>query len=77
MLREESPGQSSRQPGSYAPLDRVEQKESETENKIYYFHTDQIGTSLEMTDAEGQFLISRRGCTTTRFGIMTRRLGSL
>ncbi|WP_235668296.1 RHS repeat domain-containing protein, partial [Pseudomonas coronafaciens] len=59
MLREESPGQSSLylyEPGSYAPLARVDQKEGEAENKVYYFHTDQIGTPLEMTDAEGQIV---------------------
>ncbi|WP_346395513.1 RHS repeat domain-containing protein, partial [Pseudomonas syringae] len=59
MLREESPGQSSLyiyEPGSYAPLARVDEKEGEVENKIYYFHTDQIGTPLEMTDAEGQIV---------------------
>ncbi|AVI86142.1 type IV secretion protein Rhs [Pseudomonas syringae pv. tomato] len=59
MLREESPGQSSLylyEPGSYAPLARVDQKEGETENKVYYYHTDQIGTPLEMTDAEGQIV---------------------
>ncbi|KPW41412.1 Rhs family protein, partial [Pseudomonas syringae pv. apii] len=55
----ESPGQSSLylyEPGSYAPLARVDQKEGETENKVYYYHTDQIGTPLEMTDAEGQIV---------------------
>ncbi|WP_440094210.1 RHS repeat domain-containing protein [Pseudomonas syringae] len=59
MLREESPGQSSLylyEPGSYAPLARVDQKEGEAENKVYYYHTDQIGTPLEMTDAEGQIV---------------------
>ncbi|POD60000.1 RHS family protein [Pseudomonas syringae group genomosp. 3] len=59
MLREESPEQSSLylyEPGSYAPLARVDQKEGETENKVYYYHTDQIGTPLEMTDAEGQIV---------------------
>ncbi|MCF5653295.1 type IV secretion protein Rhs, partial [Pseudomonas syringae] len=59
MLREESPGQSSLyiyEPGSYAPLARVDEKEGEVENKVYYFHTDQIGTPLEMTDAEGQIV---------------------
>ncbi|GFZ74946.1 type IV secretion protein Rhs [Pseudomonas amygdali pv. eriobotryae] len=59
MLREESPGQSSLylyEPGSYAPLARVDEKEGELENKVYYFHTDQIGTPLEMTDAEGQIV---------------------
>ncbi|WP_122430238.1 RHS repeat-associated core domain-containing protein [Pseudomonas viridiflava] len=59
MLREEQPGQSSLyiyEPGSYAPLSRVDQKEGETENKVYYFHTDQIGTPLEMTDIDGQIV---------------------
>ncbi|MCF5808852.1 RHS repeat-associated core domain-containing protein [Pseudomonas tremae] len=59
MLREESPEQSSLylyEPGSYAPLARVDQREGEAENKVYYFHTDQIGTPLEMTDAEGQIV---------------------
>ncbi|MBX6594369.1 RHS repeat-associated core domain-containing protein, partial [Pseudomonas syringae group genomosp. 3] len=59
MLREESPEQSSLylyEPGSYAPLARVDQKEGETENTIYYYHTDQIGTPLEMTDAEGHIV---------------------
>ncbi|WP_205420415.1 RHS repeat domain-containing protein, partial [Pseudomonas coronafaciens] len=59
MLREESPEQSSLylyEPGSYAPLARVDQKEGEAENKVYYFHTDQIGTPLEMTDAEGEIV---------------------
>ncbi|WP_241150789.1 RHS repeat domain-containing protein, partial [Pseudomonas viridiflava] len=44
------------EPGSYAPLARVDQKEGETENTIYYYHTDQIGTPLEMTDAEGHIV---------------------
>ncbi|WP_205870357.1 RHS repeat domain-containing protein, partial [Pseudomonas viridiflava] len=59
MLREESPGQSSLyiyEPGSYAPLARVDQREGEAENKVYYFHTDQIGTPLEMTDIDGQIV---------------------
>ncbi|WP_442966345.1 RHS repeat-associated core domain-containing protein [Pseudomonas sp. p50(2008)] len=56
MLREEAPGQSSLyvyEPGSYAPLARVDQEEG-GEQTLYYFHTDQIGTPLEMTDREGQ-----------------------
>ncbi|EGH15193.1 RHS family protein, partial [Pseudomonas amygdali pv. morsprunorum str. M302280] len=56
MLREESPGQSSLylyEPGSYARWHVWIKKEGETENKVYYYHTDQIGTPLEMTDAEG------------------------
>ncbi|SDI04638.1 RHS repeat-associated core domain-containing protein [Pseudomonas sp. BS3767] len=59
LLREESPGKSSLylyEPGSYAPLARTDEKEGEVENKVYYFHTDQIGTPLEMTDAEGQIV---------------------
>ena len=46
MLREETPGQSILyvyEPGSYAPLARVDQAEGEGQ-KLYYFHTDQIGT---------------------------------
>ncbi len=59
MLREETPWQSSLyiyEPGSYAPLARVDQQEGETEQKLYYFHTDQIGTPLEMTDVEGSIV---------------------
>ncbi|RMP77792.1 hypothetical protein ALQ15_200031 [Pseudomonas syringae pv. actinidiae] len=59
MLREENPGQSSLylyEPGSYAPRARVDEKEGEAENKVYYFHTDQIGTPLEITDAEAQIV---------------------
>nr|WP_268796877.1 RHS repeat-associated core domain-containing protein [Pseudomonas sp. BSw22131] len=58
MLREEQPGQSSLyiyEPGSYAPLARVDQSEGE-DQKLYYFHTDQIGTPLEMTDADGEIV---------------------
>jgi RHS repeat-associated protein len=59
MLREELPGQSSLyiyEPGSYAPLARVDQSEGEAEQKLYYFHTDQIGTPVEMTDVDGQIV---------------------
>jgi RHS repeat-associated protein len=59
MLREETPWQSSLyiyEPGSYAPLARVDQQEGETEQKFYYFHTDQIGTPLEMTDVDGSIV---------------------
>lgn len=55
MLREETPGQSILylyEPGSYAPLARVDQMEWKVQ-KLYYFHTDQIGTPLELTDSEG------------------------
>ena len=55
MLREETPGHSILylyEPGSYAPLARVDQAEGEGQ-KVYYFHTDQIGTPLELTDCDG------------------------
>ncbi|TDF83724.1 RHS repeat-associated core domain-containing protein, partial [Pseudomonas sp. H9] len=58
MLREETPGQSILylyEPGSYAPLARVDQAEGE-EQKLYYFHTDQIGTPLELTDSDGEIV---------------------
>ncbi|WP_455667582.1 RHS repeat-associated core domain-containing protein [Pseudomonas asiatica] len=58
MLREETPGQSILylyEPGSYAPLARVDQVEGE-EQKLYYFHTDQIGTPLELTDSDGKIV---------------------
>ncbi len=55
MLREETPGRSILyvyEPGSYAPLARVDQAEGQ-EQKLYYFHTDQIGTPLELTGSDG------------------------
>ncbi|GLO31804.1 hypothetical protein PPUN12996_38620 [Pseudomonas putida] len=58
MLREETPGQSILylyEPGSYAPLARVDQAEGE-EQQVYYFHTDQIGTPLELTDSDGKIV---------------------
>ncbi|MGE7989475.1 RHS repeat-associated core domain-containing protein [Pseudomonas sp. NPDC089554] len=58
MLREESPGQSILylyEPGSYAPLARVDQAEGE-EQKVYYFHTDQIGTPLELSNSVGEIV---------------------
>jgi len=58
MLREETPGQNILylyEPGSYAPLARVDQAEGE-EQKLYYFHTDQIGTPLELTDGDGKIV---------------------
>ncbi|MEE4688377.1 RHS repeat-associated core domain-containing protein, partial [Pseudomonas alliivorans] len=57
--REEQPGQNSLyiyEPGSYAPLARVDHREDKPENTLYYFHTDQIGTPLEMTDTDGQIV---------------------
>ena len=58
MLHEETPGQSTLyvyEPGSYAPLARVDQAEGE-EQRLFYFHTDQIGTPLEMTDSQGEIV---------------------
>jgi len=58
MLREETPGQSILylyEPGTYAPLARVDQAEGE-EQKVYYFHTDQIGAPLELTDSQGEIV---------------------
>jgi len=58
MLREKTPGQSILylyEPGSYAPLARIDQVEGE-EQKVYYFHTDQIGTPLELTDSNGKIV---------------------
>ena len=58
MLSEEMPGQTILylyEPDSYAPLARVDQHEGEAK-KLYYFHTDQIGTPLEMTDADGSIV---------------------
>jgi len=58
MLREETPRQSILylyEPGSFAPLARVDQAEGE-EQKVYYFHTDQIGTPLELTDSDGKIV---------------------
>ncbi|CAH0646491.1 hypothetical protein PSNVIR_00755 [Pseudomonas sp. Nvir] len=55
MLREETPGHSILylyEPGSYAPLARVDQVEGKGQ-KVYYFHTDQIGTPLELTNSDG------------------------
>ncbi|WDY60601.1 RHS domain-containing protein [Pseudomonas sp. PSKL.D1] len=58
MLREETPGQNILylyEPGSYAPLARLDQAEGEAQ-KVYYFHTDQIGTPLELTDSDGEIV---------------------
>ena len=40
---------------SHAPLARVDQVEGEGQ-KVYYFHTDQIGTPLELTDSDGKIV---------------------
>ncbi|WAC00434.1 DUF6531 domain-containing protein [Pseudomonas putida] len=58
MLGEEMPGRSILylyEPGSYAPLARVDQAEGE-EQTVYYFHTDQIGTPLELSNSEGEIV---------------------
>ncbi len=58
MLREETPGQNIvylYEPGSYAPLTRIDQVEGEGQ-EVYYFHTDQIGTPLELTDSQGEIV---------------------
>nr|WP_252361444.1 RHS domain-containing protein [Pseudomonas asiatica] len=34
---------------------RIDQAEGE-EQKVYYFHTDQIGTPLELTDSDGEIV---------------------
>ncbi len=58
MLQEETPGQNILylyEPGSYAPLARVDQVEGGGQ-KVYYFHTDQIGMPSELTDSEGKIV---------------------
>jgi len=58
MLREETPGQNILylyEPGSYAPLARVDQVEGAGE-KVYYFHTDQIGTPLKLMGSDGKIV---------------------
>ncbi|MDH1574177.1 RHS repeat-associated core domain-containing protein, partial [Pseudomonas sp. GD03746] len=58
MLREETSGQNILylyEPGSYAPLVRVDQAEGQ-DPKVYYFHTDQIGTPLELSNSEGEIV---------------------
>jgi RHS repeat-associated protein len=58
MLREETPARNITyfyEPNSYAPLARIDQAEGEAQ-KIYYFHNDQIGTPLELTDDEGNIV---------------------
>ncbi|QKZ07625.1 RHS domain-containing protein [Pseudomonas eucalypticola] len=58
MLQELTPERDSLylyEPGSYAPLARVDRTEGEAQQR-YYYHTDQIGTPLEMTDGEGRIV---------------------
>ncbi|QKZ02404.1 RHS repeat-associated core domain-containing protein [Pseudomonas eucalypticola] len=58
MLQELTPERDSLylyEPGSYAPLARVDRTEGEAQ-QLYYYHTDQIGTPLEMTDADGRIV---------------------
>ncbi|MED5612163.1 RHS domain-containing protein, partial [Pseudomonas sp. JH-2] len=40
------------EPDSYAPLARVDREGDE--ERTYYFHTDQIGTPLDVTDEDGK-----------------------
>ena len=44
------------EPDNYAPLARIDSDLARPERppKRYYFHTDQVGTPQELTDAEGQ-----------------------
>ena len=44
--------------GSYAPLARLDTDPGQTDSepKRYYFHTDQIGTPLEVTDDTGRMV---------------------
>ncbi|WP_416309224.1 RHS repeat domain-containing protein [Pseudomonas sp. DCB_BI] len=44
------------EPDSYAPLASIDSdpEQPERPGKCYWFHTDQIGTPQELTDAEGQ-----------------------
>ncbi len=60
MLRQETPGRNIvylYEPESYAPLARIDQMEGEGHGG-YYFHTDQIGTPLELTECR-KIYISR------------------
>ncbi|MFR0672557.1 RHS repeat-associated core domain-containing protein [Enterobacterales bacterium AW_CKDN230030176-1A_HGKHYDSX7] len=41
------------EPNSYAPLARIDDDEAGG-RQVYYFHTDQIGTPLELTNADGE-----------------------
>jgi RHS repeat-associated protein len=43
------------EPNSYAPLARIDDLEGQ-DQKTYYFHTDQIGIPLEMSDADGKIV---------------------
>ncbi len=58
MLQETAPGKDSLylyEPSSYAPLARVDREEG-LPPQTYYFHTDQIGTPVEMTNSEGEIV---------------------
>ncbi|MEG0635559.1 MAG: RHS repeat-associated core domain-containing protein, partial [Pseudomonas sp.] len=46
------------EPDSYAPLARIDTDPLQPERRAqrYYFHTDQLGTPLDMTDENGQFV---------------------
>ncbi|MBA1245047.1 RHS repeat-associated core domain-containing protein [Pseudomonas japonica] len=62
LLREDTPTASRLylyEPDSYAPLARVDQVEGEAQ-QVYYFHTDVIGTPLELTNADGEIVWQAR-----------------
>ncbi len=61
LLQERNPELSSLyvyEPSSYAPLARIDNnpEHPDQEHKRYYFHTDQIGTPQEVTDADGHIV---------------------
>lgn len=62
LLSENSAGQTITwlyEPGSFIPLAQMVQKD-QTEKKIYYYHTDQIGTPHELTSEQGQIVWQAR-----------------
>ncbi|MFJ4434018.1 RHS repeat-associated core domain-containing protein [Pseudomonas sp. NPDC089395] len=58
LLQEAVPGRRSLylyEPGGYVPLARIDDVEGHEKN-VYYFHTDQMGTPIELTDSNGEIL---------------------
>ncbi|MCI0915354.1 RHS domain-containing protein [Pseudomonas putida] len=56
MLQEMAPGRSTLylyEPAGYIPLARIDDVEGEMQ-QIYYFHNDQMGSPLELTDSDGE-----------------------
>lgn len=43
------------EPNSYIPLAQIVRKDA-TDKKVYYYHTDQIGTPRELTSTDGQIV---------------------